>query len=187
MTKRIVAYEDRSIPQVYINWIYSYSKKNYWKVAGLIDFDDMIQEGYVAFYYCKNRYGEIDPPHLMAMLKLRFFQFIVDTAKKRTGLAEVHPLDNINENSTEESVWDKLLGTDELQSIQVLISEAPELIRKVLSLFVTEDTLKELRAPYKRNQDKTRETTNDRLCRLIGITGDVDLVSMIKNYLSPSY
>ena len=186
MVQRKVAYEDRSIPAVYTNWIYSFSKKNYWKVAGLIDFDDMIQEGYVAFYYCKNRYGNIDPPHLMAMLKLCFYQFVVDTAKKRTGLAEVHPLDNYSEDQTEESVWDKLFGVDELQSIQTLISEAPVLVRKVLALFTNDKKLEELRKPYERFENKTRETTNSRLCRLIGLDNNVDLVAMVREYLSPA-
>lgn len=186
MVKRLIAYEDRSIPAVFKNWIFAYSRKNYWKVAGLIDFDDLIQEGYVSYLYCKELYGDIDPPHLMYMLKLRFSQFVIDTAKKRTGLAEVHPLDNVRDGLTEENIWDRLLKVNEMQSISLLLSEAPPLVRRVLALFVNDETLAELQKSYSRENNQRKETTNERLCRLIGIDydPDIDLTLLVQRYLT---
>lgn len=176
MVKRIV--RDDGVPLVYVNWIFKFAKKNYWKVAGLIDFDDLIQEGYYAFYYCKRRYGDIDPPHLMKMLQIAYYQTIVDYAKKRTGLAEYHPEDNRIEGL---DPWERILQDDFYQEIQLKIAEAPELIRNFLSLFLSDDTLSELQKPYKKERNGVRETTNERICRLLGIE-KTDVVSQLKEY-----
>ncbi len=169
------------VPPSVIAWVHAYAAKNYWRVAGIADFDDLIAEGYLAIAYCLNRYGtKLDPPHLMRLVQLTFNCAIVDIAKKRTRLAESRASDLVGEGK-EDYLWDKLSGNDKQAELSRLISEAPELVKKALTYLMNDNG--KMRESYPQSESGERQTTSDRLCSILGISVDIPLMNMIRNYL----
>lgn len=170
------------VPPSVIAWVHAYSAKNYWKVAGLADYDDLIAEGYLAISYCLNRYGtKLDPPHLMRLVQLTFSCAIVDIAKKRTRLAESHASDLVGEGK-EDYFWDRISGKDNQAELSRLISEAPDLVKKAL-IFLMNEKKGEMRECYPQSILGERQTTSNRLCGLLHISLDIDIMGLIRNYL----
>lgn len=153
-------------------WMLRYAHKNFWKVATLgYDFDDLISDGYFCYYYVRRHYPEAtEPSHIMSLFKRTFQSQIADLANKRTRNSE------------------ELLCLEDVEHIQIdmpdtLIAEAPEPIREILKVLLHGERLEDLRQPYK-NTDSHRETTNERLCRLVGIDASkINLVGLLKDYL----
>ena len=51
-------------------WTYTYIKKNLWRVAYLCEFDDLVQDSYVKFLTCKERYpAVVCPKRFMSLYK----------------------------------------------------------------------------------------------------------------------
>ena len=54
-----------------IAWMHAYSRKNYWRAAAWMAYDDLIQEGYAAYYEVRWRYPTaVEPAHIMSHLPL---------------------------------------------------------------------------------------------------------------------
>lgn len=166
-----------SVPPQIIAWVHKRAHQNYWKVQGLCDRDDLIQEGYYSIAYCLNRYGtNLKPPHLMRLVQLTFNCAIIDLAKKRTRLSERHVA------STEDGQQDYagMLGHDSQSDLDRLVAEAPESVRRAL-VFLMNDAGK-MRESYPVTSDG-RETTSNRICSSIGIDKDSHLMDKVRLYL----
>lgn len=161
------------VPPQIVKWMQNYAYKNFWKVEGLCDQDDLIQEGYFAIAYCLRKYGtELAPPHLMRLVQITFSCAIVDIAKKRTRGPEDYTSDPEQFTS---------LGRDNQSQLDRLVSEAPAVVRKALE-FLINDYRGDMRQTYKMS-DEGRETTSDRICLLLGIDTDHFLMDKVRSYL----
>lgn len=161
-----------SVPPQIVAWVHKYAAKNQWKVDGLCDKDDLIQEGYYAIAYCLDRYGtSLNPPHLMRLVQITFNCAIIDIAKKRTR----------SSSETFDDDWARLRGPDPSSEIDRLVSEAPDSVRKAL-LFLMNDYQGSMREDYPTQSDG-KETTSGRLSRLLGIDSDNFLMDKIRTYL----
>ena len=161
-------------------WMYKYIHKNYWKVAGFMEFEDLLQEGYLCYYATKDRYYDHAEKynnvpveninHLMALFQRSLFSQIVDLAKKRTKFAAETPSDDLSSSDLLPAVEDS-----------TIIAHAPEPIQKVLRALMNKP--EELRKSYAIKQGR-RETTNERLCALANLdAAQFNLPQMIRNYL----
>ncbi len=45
------------LPAPVVGWIRNHAVKNYWRVAGVYELDDLIQDGLLKAYQCRKRYG----------------------------------------------------------------------------------------------------------------------------------
>jgi hypothetical protein len=161
-----------AVPPQIVSWVHKYAAKNYWKVDGLCDKDDLIQEGYYAIAYCLKKYGtDLNPPHLMRLVQITFNCAIIDIAKKRTRVSETFVDDD----------WVRLAGPDKSSEIDKLVAEAPDSVRKAL-LFLMNDYQGMMREEYP-TQSEGKETTSSRLSRLLGIDSDIFLMDKIRCYL----
>jgi hypothetical protein len=62
---------------------------------------------------------------------------------------------------------------------------APREVKTVLKYLHSDIGQRTWRAPYKVRKDGTRQTLNDRLCRLVGLNPDeVDLPVTVQNFLT---
>jgi hypothetical protein len=159
-----------------IKWMIGYARRNLWRVeSGAFDFHDLIQEGHYCWQYVLNKYPKAkDPPHLMALFKLTYCSHITNLANKRTKQQTIQTFFAIEPNEMD------LPG-----NLRPLLADAPYTVKQVLTLFTSAKSLTSLRAPSKRRKNGTRETFNDRLCRLAGFPSSIDLVSELHEYFSP--
>src|SRR5215510_2019726 len=172
MAKRI---DIPCVPPQIIAWVHKRAHQNFWKVEGLCDRDDLIQEGYYSIAYCLNRYGtDLKPPHLMRLVQLTFNCAIIDLAKKRTRLAER----NIASTDDGEEDYVLLRGRDTQSELDRLVAEAPPSVRRALVFLMNDQG--HMREDYPVT-DQGRETTSTRICNHIGVDKDNHLMDKVRS------
>lgn len=163
-------------------WIFKTATKNFWRVAGGYELEDLIQDGYVVWVTCRNRYRHVmDKPHFMALFKTSYINHITDLANKRTKLASI----DCGMPDVELSVLNRMLGLEaEATTLATLLEHAPPLIKKAFALFCTESGRAKLAGEFERING-VRETTNQFLCRMLGADpARVNVPQMMKQYLA---
>lgn len=170
-------------------WIVTHSRKNFWRVAGRMEFDDLISEGVIKYFECRRYYGtSLAPKHFMALFKTAFGNRITDLAKDRTRQgfvmleSELHVTDGDGETVSYENIPSDV--ADENSRIAQLVADAPAGVRELLKAFV-EGGLDMLQS-FKVFSDGSRETSNQFLVRLLGLDTDPDLYAETRRYLLDS-
>lgn len=149
-------------------WIVNYARQNYWRVASYYELEDLIQDGYVCYCKCNERYGHVrDQAHFMALVKTTFFRHIIDLSNNRTEsieitLVEPEALATLAPSTPSEGEFACLL--------RQLPSELAELLRALMDDAKSIPYLRETdaRTPDGRFRKCERESRNEWLCRLIG-------------------
>ena len=184
-------------------WMMKYARKNFWRVAGWYDLDDLFQDGHMTYQrivekYCFpwrsyiTQYGQKMPPrrkakpvkdraHLMALFKLAFCQHIHMLARQRTDAPETVASDLIPPDAHHDWLWERLMPEE--GNLALFIAQAPPLVQAAVRALEDADG-PALRARYRVRPGGREETFNDRLCRLVGLDpSDVDLVVELTMYL----
>lgn len=147
-------------------WIFATAKKNLWRVTAHHDIDDLIQDAFLVYVRIQRRYPDATPAQ-----QLRLFQ--------RSYLNHIHNL--ARQVSKSRAVSLDLVETQppcEFSHLMRTISEAPDIVRKVIVALATKQVPK-----YRVRHDNTRQTTSELMCRMIGIEPTVNVHSLLINYL----
>lgn len=154
-------------------WLVNYSKRNFWRVPSCYDLDDLIQDGYLCYCVCNAKYRHVKVQrHFMALVKVTFHNHITDLANERTRLGEVLvPPDS--------PTLDRVETPDALCA--VLLRQLPDELKQLLHVLLHGAR----QIPMRRYADGTRETTNDYLCRLLGVDPDlVDVENVFREHFA---
>lgn len=158
-------------------WLIKTARKNYWRVCSHYELEDLISDGYVCYYMVLQRYPKAkDPPHIMRLFQLVYMCRITNLARKRSQQVDylVPDFDLLSQSLLE----------PEIATTYAHVQAAPTLIKRVLEILASEEGCKKLRSSYRIRKDRTRETVNERLCRLIGIDNcSIDLTAALRKYL----
>mgnify|MGYP003425315289 CR=1 FL=1 len=166
-------------------WLHRYARRQFWRVSSWYDLDDLIQDGYMHYYRIAERYSDVkERPHIMSLFKRCFVNHCHDLAKNKTRQPDANLGSFLTPTQDESHVMDTLAGSEpEAATLQTLLSQAPEPVKAVLASFNDPEKLKQLRSSYRVRLDGTRETINERLCRLAGVDpNSMDLVLVIKQH-----
>jgi PAS domain-containing protein len=175
--------------------MYRTAKKHHWRVFTWMDFEDMIQEGYIAWYRVAQKYPHITQrAHIMRLFQITYLNRFNDLSKWRTRLPEflacdinvTHGRRGLGPVTTELEIFDLLLAADlELGTIQTMFAAAPAPVKAAVKLFSCPIGCKKLRALYRRRVGGSRETFNQRLCRLTGYDpNQVDIPGLMLQHFS---
>lgn len=162
-----------------IGWLYKTARTQYWRVCHWQDLEDLIQDGYVAYYRILQKYPHIkNKSHLMRLFQVTFINHIHDLAKQDSHLPSLSmeeiPIPDICDHSP--------------ATLLAELSQAPAPINQLLSLVATDKGRAKLRSQYRVRPDGYRETLNDRWCRLLGLDpAIVDLPTMLTEYFQKQY
>lgn len=182
-------------------WLTTFSKKEFWKVAHIFDeLEDLTQEGQVCWYTVANKYEHItDYGHLMGLFKTTFRNHIRYLATMDKDQSYAHMVSSISDyapswHSHEPESWilDTFLNkspalvqtTDTVEEVSRFIAEAIDPVRSVLKFLTSDKGIAAMRRPYRRRLSGRRETTNERICRHLGVAPKVDLLGMTKRYIA---
>jgi hypothetical protein len=161
-------------------WLYKYAKKTLWQVAEWMDFDDFVQEGFLAYVETRRRYPDaIEPKHIMALFQLVLRSHIEDIKRIRAKQLDASSFDRLE-------LWPDGSGAEEVLipdtfDLYNLLAKAPQTIKEVLNLFVDDNARAKLAEPY----DGRRGKLNDRFCRLLGKNPkEINLEQELKAYFS---
>ena len=157
-------------------WIYKSARENLWRVSGHIDFDDLVQDGFMFWQRIVVRYPNVTHrPHQMALFKTAFSNHIHDLSKKKSRL------ELVTEADMDVPLDFMLEGDDPAQDpdLAFIITQLPPAIMRVLTRMVEGQD-----SPYRLRLDHSRETTNERLCRFAGIDSSKrDVHTAVLQYL----
>jgi hypothetical protein len=151
-------------------WMMKTAKANRWRVAGYCDWDDLLQEGVMCWWRVSRNYPCSRPHQLMGSFKIAF-------------------INEINRMSCKTSAGRWLQYTDEPpeqiegQGMLEMIGHAPEVIRRVLLAFQTDEGARIMRSLYRRRGDGTRERTDERINRMAGLPADTDFAALLRAYI----
>lgn len=166
-------------------WIFKQAHKNYWRVATWMDLDDLVQEGFLCYAICRARYEPKNEQHLMSLVKITFINQITDLANRRTRTPET-PVSELASPGNELELLESLAGGEDGDSeLQGLLARAPKEVRALLAALSSDEGAERMRRPYRIREDGSRETTNERWCRLIGVP-TFDLEAMLRKALNPN-
>lgn len=158
-------------------WIYNVSKQNFWRVAGWYEFEDLIQDGFMNYQRIVNKYPGKTPAHTAALFRTAFTNHIHDLAKKRTRYSP-----EVIESDYGLSL--ELIETPAyvLPASSEIIASLPLVLKRLLHVMETEPHRVRSRC---RVMPEYRQTTNDKLCRLVGADpSKIDLLSVLYDYLA---
>ena len=126
-------------------------------------FDDLMQDCLEYFYICKDKYPHVnDARWFMSLYKRCVCNHFYDLAVERTEAKEY---------TAYVSHRDEAQGFDDCLH-DILIDKAPMDIRAVLIALVEDgaDYINLAQGKFRTRRTKKRETTNEYLCRLAGLT-----------------
>lgn len=155
-------------------WLVAYSARNYWRVAPYIDFEDLLQDGQLVFWRVRRKYlGRRSSAHLINTFKASFINHMHDLASARTHSPIEVQVDVLPQPIEQET-----------QTLLAAIAMAPFHIREAIKVFTSEEGLALLRRPYRLRGDGSRETLNERLCKIAGFDAKrIDLAGSLKQFL----
>lgn len=168
-------------------WMIKHARENYWRVAHWIGLDDLISDGLLTWYRIVEGEKLAGPrqagdavssmvayryitsrPHIMSLFQSAYRNHITDLANGRTQRASFEIPTEDYMDAPDDPEYPSMAG-------------APIEVRRVLDVLNTEDGCAEMAKEYVVHANGTRETTNERLQRLTGLSGKI--TSAIKSYL----
>ena len=164
-------------------WIFKYTNKNYRRVANWIEYEDLIQEGYVAYYEVRRWYpSATQPAHIQSLLQLVFRSRIEDIIRKALRKGRPPTTDTLDVVRDAEPA--SLVEAD-TSGLQLLLIQAPKIIKDALEVLTNPATQDALDKPFGRTNNGRKETLNDRLCALLGVDSkNNDVVKQTRMYFS---
>lgn len=173
-------------------WIHNTAHKNYRRIAGF-DKEDLIQEGYLCFYKCKESMypwlrkrfpSHEDRRTFMGYFQRTFSNRIFDLAKRQSPFTERLALDMVKEVPDREglTIWDDIIPfhQDEEQTAATMLATASREIKQLLALLVDDAMRFSQYRRYGNHKRARRETNNRYFCRLLGLPPDRDIVGEVK-------
>jgi hypothetical protein len=175
-------------------WLYKTAHKNFWRVSDLCDFDDLVQDGHMCYARVLMKYQRIPrrvrlTPHIMSLFQRTFLNHIHDMAKYRTRYSFQKRAGDLvpEEVDTEHDIWDHIADGIDVFDFEKLISEAPAHVARLLRAIMSAGSEFFLEKPYLTRRDGKRETTNERLCHLVGADPSrMDLATELREFLMSS-
>lgn len=173
-------------------WLAKTCKANHWRVSRWIDLEDLLQDGYLWYYATIARYGyrPRTRAHIMSLFKRTFMNYLHDLANYRSRLIDVETafsLITADENGNERTLE---VTDDGVAASEVLLQAdwhtAPEPVQRLLTFATSDDGAKVLReSPYHFCTCGCggRETTDQRIGRLIGCSGSFDYRKALTKFL----
>jgi DNA-directed RNA polymerase specialized sigma24 family protein len=156
-------------------WILKTARENLWRVSGHIEIDDLVQDGFMFWHRIVTRYPNVtETKHRMSLFKTAFTNHIHDLSKRKTRL------DVVPEADIDVPIEHMREGEDPSQDpdLSFIIKQLPPAIMRVLTRMMEREN------PYRLRLDRTRETTNERLCRIAGLDpSHRDIQTAVLQYL----
>lgn len=153
-------------------WMFKTAKENFWRVAGDMEFNDLLQEGYFSWARCCRLYPLDRRPQMMSKFMIAYHNEIHRYAKKRLEHAHVMLAGEIPDTIVE--------GT----GLMELLAHAPKPFRRIVDALQSDEGARLMRAPFRVRRDGTRERTDERMARVLG--PDFDAMNYFREFLTSS-
>lgn len=165
-------------------------RMNYFRVEATMTRDDLMQEAYLVFLRCKTTYeGKIkasEPQHFTALFKRSWANCLNDLSNDDTELRQrFQPF--ASGDSDVSYFLDAQIGeTNNEGQLATLIRQAPREVSMVLNLFLNapQELLEVALEPWRGRDKRCRIGGSERICRLLGLPTDVDVMQRVEDYFA---
>jgi hypothetical protein len=168
-------------------WVFNYARKNMWRMPSWIDLDDLISEGMTCYAICRSRYDDRveNKRHFMALVKICFINQITDLANQCTAEPEI-AVSQLGTDDEENTIFEKVMGGMEGDAeLAALLSGAPAEIKKLMALANSPEWADLMGKPGRRRAGGQRETTCERLGRLLDLPpGSLNIEEQVRRLLA---
>ncbi len=169
-------------------YVVNFMNKNYFKVARTLEREDVMQEAYVVFMRVVMTYPDIEAPqHFMALFKTSWYNHFTNLANTDTASrVMVQPVGYATDEGNE-LVTDHMGELDNDGYLSVLVSQAPSEVTQVLNLFLNapQELLDLALGAWKGRDQRCRTGGSKRICALLGIKPDRDVLKTVEDYFNP--
>lgn len=164
-----------------LQWAHKTARANYWRVCGVCGYYDLIQDAHLVFARIVQRYPDVnEPKHVFRLFQRAYVNHIHDLARKHSRLPK-NPLHIDNDLVVCGNFHMRYQPRDPFADMLHLIAEAPADVRIVLKALISTDAIQR---PFRVRSDSTRETWNERFCRLANVDPrQRNLYDEVKRYL----
>lgn len=184
-------------------WICVTARKNAHRIAGY-SVEDLVQEGYVCFYKCYQHYvGKLlrgvdgdyhrylpmggptsdNQKHFVSLVKVAFLNKITSLERKfppvETPISALGTVEESVESKLERLMQAADLVQAESLDAALMLARAPAEIKKLFDLLVKDGL--EL-SGRQRLKGSRRETTDEKLSRMLGLDGTLPIRKMVSDY-----
>lgn len=157
-------------------FIVNTTQREYWRVAGVCDLDDLLQEGLMCYHKCRQRYSQDENRDVTAPLTREWLQALVArafmnriydlAAKKKHGFAVAASSIAASDESPEEFL-ERNLPAQESSTLGAVLAQAPWELLELLRLLAGDGG--EALGFKRKGRSAGRETTNEFYCRILGV------------------
>lgn len=164
-------------------WVANFLKSNLWRVEATMERDDAMQEARVVFLRIAGKYPGVEAPHFMALFKTAWVRHFHDLATEDSERREV-----FCELPEEDGVAFEGVGeTDNAGALRLMVRQAPREVRMVLSLFLSAPAeLLDLALKTWSEDRRCRTNGSARICAMLGLPQDLDVMQMTADYFGHS-
>lgn len=158
-------------------WATNYLRKNHWRVASWIEFEDLLQDARHKYLECERRYGKTaeNGKHFMSLFKRCLTTHFADLSNAWT-LERECILPPPEDPEMRELQISQIVGEIEHPGfLRATLHDPPaEVVELLWALELTPEIFHDRMLRFRRYRGKSiRETTNQWLCRLLGFDPDV--------------
>jgi len=165
-------------------WTVNYSKLNFWRVNGSMEWSDVMQEAYLVFLRCVGKYPDLETPQqFMALYKMAWFNAFTDFAHADTRLRLMVSETTLTQEG-EEINYEPIGDLNHDGSLATLIRQAPKEVLMVLNLFLSAPTeILDLALTGWKVRDARRTTGGSkRICQMLGLPPDLNVLQMVEDH-----
>lgn len=192
-------------------WIKNKARQEYWRVSRWYELGDLIQDGYLCYLKCRNKYA-LNPPdpgamplntsmptndqrrHFMALVKTTYFNHIMTLSSKFAASAMEENISNSGLSRPDGqpvTIEDLIPDENEAMTALLALKNAPTEIAEAIQKLVGDGSefgnYLRSRLRYQgnrvvRGRRALRETTGEHLARILG---SVELSEQVRAYLLP--
>lgn len=166
-------------------------RTNYFRVEASMTRQDYMQEAHLVFLECRRYYeGKVkEPQHFMALFKRAWSNRLADLSNADTAMRELFLPDHGRSGEAEEERPYEAMGElDNDGHLATLLRQAPREVGMVMNLFFSapQELLEVALAPWRGQDRRCKGGGSERICKLLGLPKEMDVMQQVEEYLSPN-
>lgn len=164
-------------------WLTNYLKKNYWRVDGYYEYEDVFQEAYIVFLRVSRKYPEVEARHFMSLFKTAWSNKFTDMTNVTSLNRAATPLPE--QDSGEESGYEVVGDLDNSGALLIALEQAPSEVRQVLKLLLAAPLeILELAQSCWRSNGKNSADGNNLINEALGRPKGTDSIGAVVTYFT---
>lgn len=167
-------------------YVVNFLRKEFWRISRRMEYEDAMQESRLIHTKLARIYPDAEPAHFMSLYKTAWSNHFNDLSKSDTKNRFIvldSDCQDDKESDSANYLTSRVGDLDNNGMLSILISQAPEEVVAVLSIFINAPS--ELLAAFSsawRAKGKRKEDGNSMLCAALGYPKGTDLIGKVERY-----